>query len=153
MSARRQHGKSGQRSAAALRRDRLAFVRDGQAAAVFPAPGKTNCDCAAGGIFPGVVEIDLHKLAKLASVAADHNVRLQLCLERQTAFKQRGLEQQRAALGDLAEITRLECTRSLFVLGPRQFQKPLDQRTHLLCHGVNAGKKGLLLRCVVVWTL
>ena len=31
------------------------------------------------------------------------------------------------------------------VFRPRQLQQPLDQRAHLLRHGVDAGKEGLLL--------
>ena len=43
--------------------------------------------------------------------------------------------------------------RRLLILGPRQLQKPLDQRAHLLRHGVDAGKEGLLLRRVIIRAL
>ena len=58
-----------------LRRQRRALVRDGQAAAALPIPRQADGDRAAGGVFPGVVKINLHQLAELPLVAADGDIR------------------------------------------------------------------------------
>ena len=136
-----------------LRREGRALVFERKMAAVPPAALQLQPDGAAGGVFAGVVEQDLHELAELPLVAAYRQLRLHLRLERQPALIERGLKQQRRGLGDLAEADGGKRGLRPGVFRPRQLQQPLDQRAHLLRHGADAVGELLLLRLVVVRAL
>ena len=103
-----------------------------------PAAAQRDRDRPAGGIFAGVIQIDLHQLPQLLCVSHDGNPLLDLRLERQPAFIERRLKHQRGIPGQLAEIQRGGVRQRPSALHPRQLQQALDQRAHLPRHGGNA---------------
>ena len=123
-------------------------------AAVPPAALQLQPDGAAGGMFAGVVEQDLHELAELPLVAAYRQLRLHLRLERQPALIERGLKLAAPrSRRSSAEADGGKRGLRPGVFRPRQLQQPLDQRAHLLRHGADAVGELLLLRLVVVRAL